>query len=150
MEFYVTVMWFHCKSLSIIWLWCWHQSGQWRVTLFGKSISMCCLLPVLKLSKSNLQAKVSATVRLFGGDSSHTPFFDWRSFQRNALYPLVIIHMEHINVLDFGDKSDRNWCFSFGNLGIIFNGASAQLFPPWENGLFGWVRGHTPANGGRD
>ena len=40
--------------------------------------------------------------------------------------------MEHINVLDFDDKSEINLCFSFGNLGIIFNGASAQLFPPRE------------------
>ena len=81
---------------------------------------------------SNLQANVSATIRLFGGDSSHTPFFDWQSFQDNTLYPLAIIHMEHINVLDFDDKSVRNLCFSFGNSGIIFNGASAQLFPPRE------------------
>ena len=79
--------------------------------------------------KGNLQAKVSATVRLFGGDSSHTPFFYWQSFQGNTLYPLAIIHMEYINVLDFEDKSERNLCFSFGNLGIIFSGASAQLFP---------------------
>ena len=78
----------------------------------------------------NLQANVSATVRLFGGDSSHTPFFDWQRFQDNTLYPLAIIHMEHINVPDFDDKSERNLCFSFGNSGIIFNGASAQLFPP--------------------
>ena len=83
---------------------------------------------------ANLQAKVSATVRLFGGDSSHTPFFDWQSFQGNTLYPLAIIHMEHMNVLDFDDKSERKLCFSFGNLGIIFNGASAQLFPPGRNG----------------
>ena len=98
----------------------------------------------------NLQVKVSATVRLFGGDSSHTPFFGWQSFQENILYPLAIIHMEHINVLDFDDKSERNLCFSFGNLGIIFNGVSVQLFPPSEKWLFGWVRGHPPANGGRD
>ena len=71
-------------------------------------------------------------------------------FSRNILYPLAIIHMEHINVLDFDDKSERNLCFSFGNLGIIFNGASVQLFPPREKWLFGWVRGHPPANGGRD
>ena len=38
-------------------------------------------------------------------------------FQGNTLYPLAIIHMEHINVLDFDDKSERNLCFSFGNLG---------------------------------
>ena len=82
--------------------------------------------------RSNLQANVSATIRLFGGDSSHTPFFDWQRFQDNTLYPLAIIHMEHINVLDFDDKSERNLCFSFGNSGIIFNGASAQLFPPRE------------------
>ena len=82
----------------------------------------------------NLQAKFSATVHLFGGDSSHTPFFDWQSFQGNTLYPLANIHMEHINVLNFDDKSERNLCFSFGNLGIIFNGASAQLFPPGRNG----------------
>ena len=90
--------------------------------------------PSLHSVKSNLQAKVSATVRLFGGDSSHTPFFDWQSFQENTLYPLAIIHMEHINVLDFDDTytSERNLCFSFGNLGIIFNGASTQLFPPRE------------------
>ena len=42
------------------------------------------------------------------------------------------MHMEHINVRDFDDKFDRNLCFSFGNLGIIFNGASAQFFPPRE------------------
>ena len=40
------------------------------------------------------------------------------------------MHIEHVNMLDFNDKSDRNWCFSFGNLGAIFNGASAQHFPP--------------------
>ena len=74
--------------------------------------------------------KVSATVHLFGGDSSHTPFFDWQSFQGNTLYPLEIIHMEHINVLAFDDKSERNLCFYFRNLGIIFNDAGAQLFPP--------------------
>ena len=70
----------------------------------------------------------------FWGDSSHTPFLDWQSFQGNTLYPLAIIHMEHINVLDFEDKSERNLCFSFGNLGIIFKSASAQLFPPGRNG----------------
>ena len=37
---------------------------------------------------TNLQAKVSATVRLFGGDSSHTPFFDWQSFQKKTLVSL--------------------------------------------------------------
>ena len=37
--------------------------------------------------------------------------------------------MEHINVLYFDDKFERNLCFSYGNLGIIFNGASAQVFP---------------------
>ena len=82
----------------------------------------------------NLQAKVSATVRHFGGDSSHTPFFDCQGFQGNTLYPLAIIHMEHINVMDFDDKYERNLCFSFGNLGIIFNGASVQLFRPGRNG----------------
>ena len=59
-------------------------------------------------------------------------FFDWQSFQGNTLYPLAIIHMEHINVLDFDDKSERNlcfWTFFFGNSGIIFKVASAQLFP---------------------
>ena len=81
---------------------------------------------------NNLQANVSATIRLFGGDSSHTPFFEWQRFQDNTLYPLAIIHMEQINVLDFDDKSERNLCFSFGNSGIVFNGASAQLFPPRE------------------
>ena len=59
--------------------------------------------------------------------------FYWQSFQGNTLHPLAIIHMEDINVLDFDDKSERNlWVFCFGNLGIIFNGASAQLFPPRE------------------
>ena len=87
---------------------------------------------LVNTSCANLQANVSATIRLFGGDSSHTPFFDWQPFQDNTLYPLAIIHMEHINVLDFDDKSERNLCFSFGNSGIIFNGASAQLFPPRE------------------
>ena len=53
-------------------------------------------------------------------------------FQENTLYLLEIIHMEHINVLDFDDKSERNLCFSLGNLWIIFNGATAQLFPPRE------------------
>ena len=62
-------------------------------------------------NRPNLQAKVSATIRLFGGDSSHTPFFDWQSFQGNTLYPLAIIHMEHINVLDFYDKSEKNFPF---------------------------------------
>ena len=38
--------------------------------------------------------------------------------------------MKHINVLDLNDEFDRNWCFSFGNLEIISNGASAQLFQP--------------------
>ena len=38
--------------------------------------------------------------------------FEWQSFQGNTLYPLAIIHMEHINVLDFEDKSERNLCFS--------------------------------------
>ena len=51
---------------------------------------------------------------------------------KTHLYPLTIIHMEHINVLDFDDKSETNLRFSFGNLGIIFNGASAQLFLPRE------------------
>ena len=55
-------------------------------------------------------------------------FFDWQSFQGNTLYPLAIIHMEHINVLSFGNKYERNLCFSFENLGIIFNGASASFF----------------------
>ena len=59
-------------------------------------------------------------------------FFYWQSFQGITLHPLAIIHMEDINVLDFDDKSERNLCFFFGNLGIIFNGASAQLFPPRE------------------
>ena len=36
---------------------------------------------------NNLQANDSATVHLFGGDSSHTPFFDWQSFQGNTLIP---------------------------------------------------------------
>ena len=36
---------------------------------------------------NNLQANVSATVHLFGGDSSHTPFFDWQSFQGYTLIP---------------------------------------------------------------
>ena len=62
----------------------------------------------------------------------HIRHFDWQSFQGNTLYPLAIIYIEHINVLDFDDKSERNLCFSFGNLGVIFNGASAQLFPPRE------------------
>ena len=81
---------------------------------------------------ANLQAKVSATIRLFGGDSSHMPFFDWQSFQGNTMYPLAIIHMVYINVLGFDDKFERDLCFSIGNLGIIFNSASAQLFPPRE------------------
>ena len=34
-----------------------------------------------------LQAKVSANVRLFGGDSSHTPFFDWQSVQETLCIP---------------------------------------------------------------
>ena len=33
-------------------------------------------------------------------------------------------------MLDFDDKSERNLCFSFGKLGIIFNG----FFRPGRNG----------------
>ena len=58
--------------------------------------------------------------------------------------------MKHINVLDFEDIYGWNWCLSFGNLGIRFNGASAQFSPPWEHGLIDWVRGNPPAIGGRD
>ena len=127
----------------------WKRVFLFKPNTFGM-LSVLKILTIPFLSQPKLQAKVSATVRLFGGDSSHMPFFDWQSFQENTLYPLAIIHMEHINALDFDDKSERNLCFSFGNLGIIFNGASAQLFPPREKWLFGWVRGHPPANGGRD
>ena len=45
----------------------------------------------------------------------------------SSWYLLITIHTKHINALDFDDKSG-NWSFSFGNVGIIFNGASAQLF----------------------
>ena len=44
------------------------------------------------------------------------------------MYLLIILHIEHINVLDFDDVSDRNWWFCSGNLRIIFIGDSAQLF----------------------
>ena len=44
------------------------------------------------------------------------------------MYLLIILHIEHINVLDFDDESDRNWWFFSGNLRIIFIGDSAQLF----------------------
>ena len=47
-------------------------------------------------------------------------------------------------MLDFDYESELNFVFSFGNLGIIFNSASAQLFPPREKWQFGWVRGHPP------
>ena len=55
-------------------------------------------------------------------------------FSKNTWYLLINMHMKHINVLDFDDKSDRNCCFSFGNFGIIFNGASAQPFLPGRMG----------------
>ena len=32
-------------------------------------------------------------------------------------YPLVIIHMKHIDMLNFDDKSDRKWCFFLWKLG---------------------------------
>ena len=41
---------------------------------------------------------------------------------------------KHIDMLNFHNKSDRNWCFSFGNFGIIFNSASAQHFLPGRMG----------------
>ena len=50
------------------------------------------------------------------------------------MYPFVIIHIENIDMLEFDDKSDRNWRFSFRNLGIIFNSVSAQHFPPGRMG----------------
>ena len=37
-------------------------------------------------------------------------------------------------MLDFDDTCDRNWCFPFANLGIVFNSASAQHFPPGRMG----------------
>ena len=43
--------------------------------------------------------------------------------EKNTWYLLIVIHMKHITVLGFDDISDRN-------LGIIFNGASTQLFRP--------------------
>ena len=53
----------------------------------------------------------------------------------------VIRHIRHFLIdkvfkkhFVFYDKSDRNWCFSFGNLGIIFNSASAQHCPPGRMG----------------
>ena len=61
----------------------------------------------------NLQANVSATARLFGGDSSRTPFFWLAKCSEYTWYLFIIQHMQHINVLDFDDKSDRNWCAKF-------------------------------------
>ena len=81
----------------------------------------------------NLQAKVPATVHLLEAIRHIRHFLIDKVF-KETLYPLANIHMEHINVLNFDDKSERNLCFSFGNLGIIFNGVSAQLFPPGRNG----------------
>ena len=109
-----------------------HAKPTSIVTIINTQTNVDSTVLATSMVVPNLQANVSATIRLFGGYSSHTPFFDWQRFQDNTLYPLTIIHMEHINVLDFDDKSERNLCFSFGNSGIIFNGASAQLFPPRE------------------
>ena len=104
------------------------SSGVWGFTFYEYMVGVSFLSPRLTSMIRNLQAKVSATFRLFGGDSSHTPFFDWQGFQGNTLYPLAIIHMVYINVLGFDDKFERDLCFFIGNLGIIFNSASAQLF----------------------
>ena len=49
--------------------------------------------------------------------------------------------MEHIDMLNFNYKPDKSWCFSFGNLGIIFNSASAQKFPPRGINLRGKTSG---------
>ena len=83
---------------------------------------------------TNLQANVSATIRLFGGDSSHTPFFDWQRFQDNTLYPLAIIHMEHINVLDFDDKFERNLCFPLETQGLYSTARVHNFFRPGRDG----------------
>ena len=56
-------------------------------------------------------SRVSVTVCIFGGDSSQTPIFSLTKLSKNTWYPLIILHMKHINTLDFDDKSDRNWCF---------------------------------------
>ena len=99
---------------------------HWKIALAAANVNVQVAL------NDNLQANVSATVHLFGGDSSHTPFFLLAKFSRKHFDPKAIIHMEHINVLDFDEKSERNLCFSFGKLGIIFNSVSTQLFPPRE------------------
>ena len=86
----------------------------------------------------------------FGGKSSHTPEFWLTKFSQKTLHIFMTIHMSTYNLLNFNDKSQRNLCFFFGNLGIIFTSASTQNVPPTENGWFGWVKGHPTANGGRD
>ena len=57
---------------------------------------------------------------------------------------LIIIHREQINLLDFYDASDRNLCFSLGNLGIIFNSASTTVSSGWMSNLAGSEVTHRP------
>ena len=61
-----------------------------------------------------------------------TPFFHRRS-EKITWYLLSIIHMKH-KCAGFWWKIWQKMVFSYWNLGILFNGASAQLFPPRENG----------------
>ena len=44
-------------------------------------------------------------------------------------------------MLGFDYKPDKNWCYSFGNLGTLFNSASAQKFPPRGINLRGKTSG---------
>ena len=81
-----------------------------------------------------------------GGSLWHSSAY-WRLFVTYAIfslkkckkkktwYLLNSIYVKHINVLDFDDKFDCIRYFSYGILGIIFNGASAQLFSAQEQ----WV-----------
>ena len=60
--------------------------------------------------------------------------FDWQIFRKkNIVYPFVIIHMEHIDMLDFDDKPDRIWCFPLETWGL-FSTALAHNISARENG----------------
>ena len=70
------------------------------------------IFPIHRSNLANPQAKVSATVRLF--------FFFWGGGGRFITYVILLltkfkktlgIHMKHIKVLDFDDKSDGNGVF---------------------------------------
>ena len=104
-------LWFHQQ----------HRHKTWNKLVFGVQPPFC-KSPDIAMSK----LEVSATVRLFGGDSSHTLFLWFKKFSKKPF--VIIIQMGQIHLLDFHKKSDRN-LFSLGNLGIIFNGVSTQHFP---------------------